>query len=312
MGALISACALAFALYPVHAADPVELAAGSTMTCARRLDGAVFCWEPDAAPERVALPPTERIATGQNGVCALAASEVWCWPNPKTAPAKRALPPVHRLFEGCANTADGSWCWSRSAGPHRSPVGALSNAADGCLITTAGQVHCREPSRYEMTLEGRDAVDAAPKPLPAPAVATVGDGRRGCAQLGNGELWCWGHRSLRAKPMANPEMHPTLPPSRRPGRFAGQRLVFAPAGLCTVDASGAACPGPQNSLHALVDPMLLFDAKRLPLAVSRVRQLVAGSEHTCALDDAAKIWCWLPPPGPYPPEPTRSVALPAD
>lgn len=72
-----------------------EIAAGGNRTCARRRDGAIFCWgsrdlvpadgnsnchEQDDYPKQIALPPSAHVATGPTHSCAVTATgDVWCW-----------------------------------------------------------------------------------------------------------------------------------------------------------------------------------------------------------------------------------------
>ena len=255
--------------------EVVEVAAGNGFACALTERGVVACWG--------------RANRGQVG------SEVG---DRAVVPTEVSLPEeAHGLVTGAAHACAlvGAqrqvYCWGENESNQLASVsaGAFRHIPDRAIGGRIGEIR-----DVKELAAGFDHT-----------CATVGEERR---------IWCWGaasqSRILGAiQPIGEfesdtPSSHPVPIPLSAGGEWdAGVELVGLTGVLemalgslhtCVRTAEGVLCWGANYSGQIGVDPAELSEASRpTPVSVpGQVRQLVAGAEHTCALNDRGEVYCW--------------------
>jgi alpha-tubulin suppressor-like RCC1 family protein len=169
-------------------------------------------------------------------------------------------------------------------------------AAHSCWRDVAGNVSCFGDNSL-----GQLGVDAPSSPVPAavtlPAKATFVDVNYGhsCAVLETGELYCWGENIETQLGQGDaPDMNRSAPV--RVGTFTNVARVGCGQGhTVALLESGELYSWGRNSSGEAGLGEGLPDRIRVPTLIpidDTFRQLDAGQDSTCALDEAGKIFCW--------------------
>ena len=289
--------------------DPVAIAAGAQHTCAVRLSGQVFCWGQNSTGQ-----------LGEGSMSSLAE------PVPVTNLGGGRLVAAGATFS-CATTADGAvFCWGDD---HDGQLATGHDVIQPRPVTVAGHAdHVAAGGAHtcavgrDVTTDGADAFvcwgsdqagqlgdngdddRARPGPIEVPLVpATIAAGAlHSCAVDSSALLWCWGRGSS--------------------GQLGPGHLVDTPfpVQVTLPAASGSAIAAAAGDAHTCVlvappdglgDEILCFGdnsrgqlgdgtltARAAPALAplgptgARASAIVAGGDHTCAIDAAGQIWCW--------------------
>jgi hypothetical protein len=196
----------------------------------------------------------------------------------------------------CGVSADATlWCWGASA---RTPIGVsypagVTNIQAGfhqtCGLDPAGLAVCWP--------NGAD-------PIPAPVSSSVHFTGLALAPLfscgldGTGAAWCWGENSWGQ--LGDGTKTPSAEPVAVTGGLTFSSIATGGQHACGITGTGAAyCWGMNfaGELGTSADSDLCapYECSSAPLPVQgghTFTRIVAGENHTCALDSSGKAWCW--------------------
>lgn len=274
----------------------MDLAVGSSYTCAARTDGDVSCWGANnrgqlgsgtttpSAPgiEPVLLPgeaQASAIHAGNEHVCALASSQLLCWGrnnNDQIDPAADNVLPPHPM-------------------PLSWPLGAVGLGPEHSCVAEAGGpgLQCQGANAYsELGGSGMQPIGGTLPGMPTIDELAMGNDHS-CARAG-GRVWCWG-RDQYGQLGQNMVEGPTATkvevslPNDAVALVAGSHHSCA----VTVDMD-VLCWGRNNegqigngkTVNRQV-PTLIDEP--LPAAVV---QIDATNDTTCALLTDGDLWCW--------------------
>jgi len=274
------------------------IVAGSEHTCAI-VDGAVRCWganfsgqlgdgsndNRNAAVAVNGLPEAVvSIAAGGEHTCALAGSgSVWCWGANFSG----------QLGDG-TNTAR-----SVPARVRGLPAGVTSIAAGSehtCAATSAGVVGCWGANSSGQLGDGTNSnrnIPVTVERLSEATKAITAGSAHTCALTTRGAVWCWGANwSGQLGDETNTNRHVPAPVR---GLAAGTAVIAAGSEhTCAASSGGTVGCWGANFSGQLGNGS---NANRnVPVDVVALRgfaiEVVAGSEHTCALTDRGDLECW--------------------
>ncbi|MBD8528263.1 PD40 domain-containing protein [Pseudomarimonas arenosa] len=173
------------------------------------------------------------------------------------------------------------------------PVTAFSGGAEhSCALLSDGRVQCWGSNSRGQLGDGSNSdrrTAILVQGLPASALRISGGGVHSCAQLSNGETWCWGANEF-GQLGDNSTQDRNRPVKVQALPSGGRDLASAYNANCAVSASGAVhCWGAQY-------PLLAFDADSLiaqpyPGFEQGFQSIAAGTFHFCALRSDGAVKC---------------------
>lgn len=277
----------------------VELAAAGGHTCARTVDGEVYCWG--------------RAHNGELGIpelaykCTYAGQMYFCSPSP----VRVLLDPATAIGAGslhtCATTSSGAFCWGdnqygafgaattppRSIVPVAVPTrtGALAFAAGlthTCSITPAGLVACS--GRNLAGEVGNGAVVPQPnaEPLTQMATAIAAGDYTSCALDGTA-VACWGQNSKQQiDPSQTNRLTPTVVPTAKPA----VQVSVGREHRCTLFDDGTAeCRG-SNFYGQLGNGTMVTTPQVATVMLTGLAEVSAEHDHTCVRTTAGAVACF--------------------
>lgn len=274
----------------------VDLAAGRTHTCLRKLDGTVACW---GANDRGQIPGS------------VAAFE----PRPLTLPNLTDVQALAVADHGCALRSEGDLrCWGGNAFGQAVPGldvlvpeptevvlgGPAERVAVGDDFTCATRSEGVAMTCFGSNALGQlaNAVDPGPGPLDLPGEVEWAElelgAQHGCGRTVTGEMYCWGDNTY-GQLGEDPSL---LPSSSAPVRMALPPVGDIAVGLhhtCARENTTVHCFG-NNDVGQLGNGTLTttFDPDgvvALPEGTVVVT-LVSGPRHTCVLGQGDAVVCW--------------------
>lgn len=263
-------------------ANAAQLCASDMATCARRVDGSVWCWGnnswdevDDLAVSAVGRPHAVRgvrgattVACGGRSTCAvLRGGTLRCWGliagdrrRETVRLPGRAVDVALGADHACARTADGRvLCWTA-----RSPTPVAVQGLDApvthlalgervsCARMSDGRVACwGEGYRGELgTGVAQESARAVVVPSLEGVVSLSAFEHRVCATTQTGALWCWG-------PPSTSSRREVAPPIAAPARVEGVAPVLGVAvgdrHVCARMRAGGACCWGSNAYGQLGD-----------------------------------------------------------
>ncbi len=249
-------------------ADVVELAAGAAHTCARKSDGAVFCWGANTigqlgrgAPSMFEASALQVSRLG-DGVVEIAAG----------------------IYHTCARKNDDTiWCWGANG---EGQLGDGTGQGQRC-----GATMCR-------------AAPVEVKRTWAEGVVQIASGSdHTCARTVGGVLWCWGldERWQLGAAAGTPRALCGRAVCRNaPAQVAGLGGAAKKVGAggwhtCAVRTDGVLLCWGKNNFGEVGDGTQ-GDATPRPSQVKALGDTVvdvsAGFAHTCAIRNDRTLWCW--------------------
>ena len=280
-----------------------RLSQGENHICRRDKAGTLWCWgnnlkgqlaNPQFALQPVpqAIPfrrPFSMMEGGADHSCGLLTSgQVQCWGDPAMG------------VMGDGNS--GAQPDTRPITvPGLSNIVRISSGFDGmCALDAAGKVFCwgavgRSNSRQRIRVF-RTYSRPEPMPLPEPAIHLGFGPHHACAVGASGAAYCWGFNGMGA--LGDGSVDDRMQPVRvlqLPERLA--RITPGYLQTCAIAVSKRVYCWGANYENQLGDGLRNpgEDAKRLrPGRVPGLENIVqlAGSSHTCALDDSGQVFCW--------------------
>jgi alpha-tubulin suppressor-like RCC1 family protein len=298
---------------PVATLGPTvaEVAAGSMQTCARKVDGTLWCWGfgnfADGTGWIGHITPTQVTGLG-------------------SAVAGISMGQSHF----CARKTDGSlWCWGWNAAgqlgdgstvDRSTPVEVTALGHAVSEISTGSQATCARKTDGTLWCWGWRSGGPTPTQvasLGADVVAVSAGGNHACACKADGTLWCWGGNGDGQLGDGSTRYRDT------PAKVAAALgFLHVAAGLdftCAIRVGATLSCWGENLVGQLGIGMPAVQVT--PLAVARlgtdVAQLSAGNRSFCARKTDGSAWCWgdnlagQPDDGPtgYRPSPVEVVAL---
>jgi alpha-tubulin suppressor-like RCC1 family protein len=263
-----------------------QVTAGGSYTCARKLDGTVYCWGKNSSgqlgtgttvgsptPVLVEALGTDAVEVAAGGMQTCARRRdgtLWCWGFGNFADGlgwKGHLVPTRLAALGsdvagiavgqshyCARKTDGTlWCWGWNAG---------GQLGDGTLVDQSTPI--------EVTTLGRQVSDVS-----TGSQAT-------CARKSDGTLWCWGWRNGGSTPTQVASL--------------GADVSEVSAGgshICARKSDGGLwCWGVNNNGQLGDGSARYRDTPVMVAATTRFRQVASGFTSTCAIDGNGRSSCW--------------------
>lgn len=234
------------------------LALGSRATCATRTDGQIYCW-------------------GSNRYGALGADlSIYSYPAPTNPVGVQRGAHSERRFReialgndfGCAmDTSPGSpvWCWGRN---DRGQLGR-ANAPNQCTSCSWAEENWLGAPGY-VSLAAGDAF--------------------ACAAATTGEVRCWGANDRGQLGIGN--YVDTAIPTETWGVFEARRVTAGRQHACALEPQFGmvSCWGENGAGQVGTGDFESVNwARRVE---GNYVDVVAGAEHTCALDVEGSVWCW--------------------
>ncbi|MCY1007974.1 hypothetical protein OV079_20920 [Nannocystis pusilla] len=279
----------------VPAADAVVL--GDSYACARA-GGDVTCWGADplrdghdtAAAELPALAGAVRLAAGGDHLCAVGRDgHVLCIGTGSEGQLGDGRPPTREPARSPHGIA--------VARPRVAEVvdldDAVSAAVGGesaCALRRTGALACWGENRDGQLGDGSKRPRDRPGPVVelADVVELAVGSAHACVRRERGEVACWGYDEFA---QAGPRPPATaVPPAVHP--IAATGLAVGQVHACAWNDGGAWCWGDDTYGQLGDGARARRDAPTAVPGLGRVRELVVGARHTCALEHGGTVMCW--------------------
>jgi alpha-tubulin suppressor-like RCC1 family protein len=307
---------------PVRAAalgaNVAQVEANSVHTCARQLDGTLWCWGANVNGQvgdgtRISprINPTQVSALGTSVAEALLGGE------------------ATYIGHTCARKSDGTlWCWGANSNgqigdgtttsPRPSPVQVTAlgtsvakihhsaGAYHTCAIKTDGTAWCWGANGEGQLGNGMTA-GAEPSPVQVAALGTsaaeiVAGIFHTCARKTEGSLWCWGANEYgelgdgTANSRNTPVQVTTLGTTVVEVAAGGDASVPAYDYTCARRTDGSVWCWGVNRRGQLGNGTTSFDPQPSPAQVlglsASAAEISLGALHTCARKTDGTVWCW--------------------
>jgi alpha-tubulin suppressor-like RCC1 family protein len=271
-----------------------SLAAGLRHTCARRMDGSLYCWGLNttsqigdgtvmnrSAATRVAgvRNDVKQATAGDGHTCALLNDGgLACWGTIRMT----AIVPGFEVVQGMPALV--------------MPMPIATQVASGanhiCAIA-GGEVHCLGAN--DLGQAGDRALGRMVPPTKVPGVTGAVEIEAGanhtCALLGDGTLRCWGASAAGQTGGAIAEAGNAMPVA--PPMTAWKRVAAGGRHSCALTDKGQVfCWGRTTEGQLGDGAPLLWPAPDVAVRITDVGTLAAGTGHTCALTRAGAVLCW--------------------
>jgi alpha-tubulin suppressor-like RCC1 family protein len=193
-------------------------------------------------------------------------------------------------YDICQSTQPGA-CAAQFVVARTAPPGA----------TTFDVIGLAEGTRYYFVVRARDQagnVDSNTKEITAktlstkPVLRVTAGAKHSCAVLANGEVRCWGDNTVGQ--IGDGTTTNRLTPTTVSGIAGAVAVTARSSHTCALLSNGSAQCWGSNSAGQLGNGSAQGTSST-PVAVSGltgITALAAGGEHTCALQDNGKVWCW--------------------
>lgn len=272
------------------------IAVGEPFACALA-DGLVTCWGRDPLRDGAGTEPAEvpalagavSLAAGVDHLCAVGRDDrLLCIGTGSEGQLGDGRPPAIEPPRSPHGVA--------MARPRLAEVADVTDVAAAavgdqfaCALRRSGGVACWGGNRDGQLGDGGQIPRDRPSPVRDldDAVELVAGTAHACARRTRGDLVCWGYNEFaqageRTTAAAAPTVH----------ALAVAGLAVGDSHACAWNADGAWCWG-DGTYGQLGDGAR--DRRDVPTAVpglGRVRELVVGARHTCALEHGGTVMCW--------------------
>ncbi|HEY1955664.1 MAG TPA: hypothetical protein VGH28_08625 [Polyangiaceae bacterium] len=268
----------------------VQVACGMHHTCARRQDGAVFCWGLDTSaqtsapanatspPTQVPLGPASTIGVGAYHSCAIVASHIFCWGDDLVGQLGSSVPSSAKPLAVAVADA----------------TGVTAGYSYTCALLASGGVAC-----WGQGAEG-ELGDGASKSSTTPIQTNVenvtalsrsaGGSEHTCTVGANGSVECWG---LNADGEIGAGADETYSPLPELAIVSGAvSVAVADYSTCAVMHDRTLRCWGDNAYGQLGDGTVASSGVPVTAKVGGVRAVAVGQSHTCALQDGGRVSCW--------------------
>jgi alpha-tubulin suppressor-like RCC1 family protein len=283
---------------------PIAVTQGGWAGCYVADDGGILCWgynqygllgngqglafhEPAQVPSQVMMPTS--IDAGDEHVCAIASSDVWCWGVGGYGQFGLISQPTWEYFEPVMSgipVTDGS----------EVAVTVSTGSRHTCAIRQNGQVVCMGYNLHGQVGSGVSGgqVDTATPVvgLSEGAIALSLGGGFSCAITPSGAAKCWGDNDFGQLGIGNTESSPVPQATTVAGEHTFVQLSAGNSHACGIDIAGALYCWGRNDLGQLGDGS--FEQSDTPVLVweSGTLHVSAGDDFTCAVDSQNTAYCW--------------------
>ena len=276
-----------------------ELACGSTHTCARKINGSLWCW-----------------GTGGDGELGDGTQTDRSSPVEVTALGTTVSAVTAGDYHTCARKSDGSlWCWGANGtgqlglgtvGQENSPVEvtALGNtviaAAAGsqhtCAQKSDGSLWCSGGNGNGQLGDGTTVSTSSPIQVTAlgHAVTTVAAGSfHTCARKNDGSLWCWG-RNIEGQLGDGTTTSQSSPIEITALGHAVTTVAAGSFHTCARKSDGSLWCWGHNPSGQLGDGSTTDKSSPIEVIAlgNAVVAFAAGAQHTCARSVDGSLACW--------------------
>lgn len=288
---------------------PAEIVAGGEHTCARTIDGDVYCWGRGANGELGVTPLQYR--------CAVGGTMYYCSPAPRRVELTGAVSLGLGNLHTCATTANGTSCWGVNLYggygdgttygqmiprmiPQRAGATVIEGGVNHTCSIASGSVSCSgQNAAGEIGNNTMVTATTAVAVMPNATALGVGDYTT-CAIDDQQRVVCWGrnfHTQIDST-QAN-KLTPTVVANMTNATqvVAGRDHVCAAFGDRTARCWGSNAQGQLGNGATATTPQA-----PVVIGVPDVVQLAAERHHTCAIDGAGDVWCFGEA---YTPTPTK-------
>ena len=269
----------------------VQVACGEHHTCARRRDGAVFCWgldtsaqtgapaSPTSPPTQVALDgPATSIGLGAYHSCAVVGERVACWGDDLVGQLGSDVPSsATPLDVGISHAVAVSGGYSHT-----------------CALLDEGAVACWGQGAEGQLGNGSSFPSTTPVGALVKHVTSIarsaGSAQHTCAVASNGAVDCWGSNvegEIGAGLDENDATSPKL--AIASGAVAVAVVDFS---SCAVMTDGTLRCWGDNQKGQLGDGTVSSSNVPVKANVEGVRAVAVGAGHTCVLQDGGRVSCW--------------------
>jgi alpha-tubulin suppressor-like RCC1 family protein len=294
----------------LNPADFVEIAAGSSYTCARQRVGNVYCWGMYAAAPSLMFQGATHIAVGDAHACALnSAGAAFCWGLDTQGQVgwETAYDQAFEPVEAVAGPVDKN----NPYGPLLPPLTFSSIAAGGnstCGTTSQGVFCWGDLGAFPQITSpgtGVPSLITNPNGFPYAGFSSLAVGKNHACGFVSGQVDCWGLNSLLQTGVDPSQTFAFVP---NPNGTPSNVVIFAMgnqlgSSVARVSAQGALTCA--DMLNKTVECFGNNDNAELGNGVGPntfVPQLVgggmqlhgvsAGAQHACAIDANSLAECW--------------------
>lgn len=244
-----------------------ELSAGYFVTCARKLDGTVWCWG------------INRYGTiGDGTTSGQTCGGYTCEPTPSQVIGLGSTTTQATLGGGghaCALKQDGTvWCWGRN---ESGALGDGTTGDPGCSGSTC------KPTPVQVSALSTNAAEVV-----------AGSGHT-CARKKDSTVWCWGGNSGGELGDGSTVGKPTPAQVTSLGNAALELLEGAQDVTCARKQGGSVWCWGRNDFGQVGDGSVT-PSKSTPVEITTLgttaKQVDSGGYFTCAVKGDKTAWCW--------------------
>ena len=280
----------------------VQVSAGLVHTCARDMQGGVWCWgdnqhyalgNPDVNGQQVPrpvfvpnLPPVAQISAGLDFTCALGLDgHVYCWGDNQFG----------QLGIGTMDPAEEPERVQADAGIDWTEIKA--GFTHTCALASNGDAYCWGDNSLFQLASDTLPTAVTPKKIPMQNNRNIAVGAGHTCMDHDGMLNCWGDNALGqlgrgsftdpSSFIGTTDSHPWAAP------FLD--LDLGGNSSCVLDSKGVLYCWGDNGFGQLgignEDPVASPTMVEMPQNVHWI-QFSMGAEHACAVNQAGQAWCW--------------------
>ena len=266
--------------------DAVQLSAGRSHTCARRMNGAVVCWGMSEGGETGPPTSTMCVVRQADADAGQVANMVPCATAPTAVPGIATASEISSgVSHTCALVSGTVLCWG-------------SNSQDQLGYTSSGT--CYQVSAQPDAGMG-PSLSCSPTPTAVSGITTAvhiaAGGLQTCAALADGTISCWGHddEGQLGDGMLNDRTTPALvtTSSHTPFNASVTSLAGGFDHMAVLAADGTIYTWGNGSSGQIGNGMTQNAA--YPFHVPGVTSIIAGGlgwYHTCAILQGGSLECW--------------------
>jgi alpha-tubulin suppressor-like RCC1 family protein len=274
-----------------------EVVAGGGHSCARMMDGSVFCWGLTDYGQVGISPLPMR--------CPIVGASPYCSPSPAKVQVSNAVALGLGEFHTCAATTGGTLCWGLNKGgfgdgtTFNSQVPSSVPQRMGATRIAAGVSHTCSIAGGRVSCSGLNAAgevgnnSVLPQPvatevLQGASAVALGD-YTSCAVDEQQQLHCWGRNTYRQIDGSGLNH---LTPTVIAGADDVVDVAVGRHHVCTAKGDGTAQCWGNNTYGQLGNESTATISPPVAVTVPAIAQIVAARNYTCVLDGNGAVFCF--------------------